>query len=620
MKAIILTAGYGRRMRPLSNQTHKTLLNVAGRTIIERIIDGLVDNGITDIAIVTGYRKDQLTAFLTSNFPDVRFTFVHNARYDETNNIYSLALAFEELEVDDDVVLIESDLVYEPSVIRRLLDSPRENVALVDRFQRGMDGTVVTLQGDVISNVIPPHLQGMDFDFSDKFKTLNIYKFSKEFCNTVFKQLLTYYAKVIDDNCYYELILGILIYMQRETIHAALIEGEEWAEVDDPNDLRVAEFKFNREERRQILESTFGAYWNHDVTDFCFIRNMYFPDGSMISQLRSDLEGLLHNYGSKQDVLKEKLGYHLLVDPNRLHVLNGASECFPILRARFEGKSGLIPSPTFGEYERLFVDTHTYGDDVGIDPEQIEIRADSRDVVVFVNPNNPTGSVVPTGWIYDFAARHPEKTIVVDESFIDFTDHPSIIGRLEEEPLENVIVLKSLSKCLGVPGIRLGYAYTCSEATNAFVRDRLPIWNLNSLAEHFLEVILKHRSSLDESFRLTIRDREAFSEMLRRTDCVDEVHPSGANFLLLTLAPDIDAEALVDHLLSERDTFVKDVSSKFAGERHLLRLAVRLPQENTRLAEAFQDYATRTRVQNRIEDGAGNAPSESLMGGSNEHE
>jgi histidinol-phosphate/aromatic aminotransferase/cobyric acid decarboxylase-like protein/choline kinase len=592
MKAIILTAGYGRRMRPLTNQTHKTLLNVAGRTIIERIVDGLVDNGITDIAIVTGYRREELTAFLTSNFPDVRFSFVHNARYDETNNIYSLALAFEELVLDDDVVLIESDLVYEPSVIRRLIESPHENVALVDRFQRGMDGTVVALQGDVISNVIPPHLQGSDFDFSDKFKTLNIYKFSQEFCSTVFKQLLTYYAKVIDDNCYYELILGILIYMQRETIHASLLEGEAWAEVDDPNDLRGAEFKFNRKQRRKILESTFGAYWNHDVTDFCFIRNMYFPGGSMLSQLRSDLPGLLHNYGSKQSVLKEKLGYHLLVDPNRLHVLNGASECFPILRSLFEGRSGLIPAPTFGEYERIFADTTTYGDDVGVDSEEVEARADGRDVIVFVNPNNPTGSTLSTRWIHEFAARQPSKTILVDESFIDFSEHRSIVDLLEERPLGNVIVLKSLSKCLGVPGIRLGYVYSSCEKTNAYLGERLPIWNLNSLAEHFLEVILKHRDSLAESFRLTIRDREAFAELLSEVSCVEKVHPSDANFLLVSLNPGIDVGHLVDHLLSDHDTFVKDVSEKFQGERRLLRLAVRLPGENRQLTDTLQAYCT----------------------------
>jgi histidinol-phosphate/aromatic aminotransferase/cobyric acid decarboxylase-like protein/CTP:molybdopterin cytidylyltransferase MocA len=592
MKAIILTAGYGRRMRPLTNQTHKTLLSVGGRTIIERIVEGLVDNGITDVAIVTGYRREELTAFLTSNFPDVRFSFVHNARYDETNNIYSLALAFEELDFDDDVVLIESDLVYEPSVIRRLIQSPRENVALVDRFQRGMDGTVVTLQGDVISNVIPPHLQGSDFDFSDKYKTLNIYKFSREFCSTVFKQLLTYYAKVIDDNCYYELILGILIYMQRETIHASVLEGEAWAEVDDPNDLRVAEYMFGRERRREILEATFGAYWNHDVTDFCFIRNMHFPDGSMLSQLRSDLPGLLHNYGSKQDVLKEKLGYLLLVDPSRLHVLNGASECYPILRSLFENRRGLIPAPTFGEYTRLFEDVAHYRDDVGVDTGEIEARAADRDAVVIVSPNNPTGSVVPTSWIHDFARRHPSKTLVVDESFIDFSAEPSIVELLESDPLDNVIVLKSLSKCLGVPGIRLGYAYCCDPETNAFLKDRLPIWNLNSLAEHFLEVILKHRDSLAESFRLTIRDREAFADMLSTVGCVEEVHPSDSNFLLVSLGQQIDVDQLVDHLLSERDTYVKDVSEKFEGDRRLLRLAVRLPEENRRLADAIEAYGT----------------------------
>lgn len=592
MKAIILTAGYGRRMRPLTNQTHKTLLTVAGRTIIERIVEGLVDNGITDIAIVTGYRREELTAFLTSNFPDVRFSFVHNARYDETNNIYSLALAFEQIEIDDDVVLIESDLVYEPQVIRRLLDTPRENVALVDRFQRGMDGTVVALQGDVISNVIPPHLQGSDFDFSDKFKTLNIYKFSREFCNTVFKQLLTYYAKVIDDNCYYELILGILIYMQRETIHASVLQGEEWAEVDDPNDLRVAEYKFNRADRRRILESSFGAYWNHQVTDFCFIRNMYFPDGSMLSQLRSDLPGLLHNYGSKQDVLREKLGYHLLVDPGRLHVLNGASEAYPILRARFAGRRALIPCPTFGEYNRVFPGAAVYRDDVGIDPDELERLAADREVVVIVNPNNPTGSLLPTHFIHELAAREPGKTFVVDESFVDFSGETPLVDLLEERPLRNVIVLKSLSKCLGVPGLRLGFAYSHDPEFGAFVRDHLPIWNLNSLAEHFLEVILKHRGSLAESFRLTIRDREAFAGQLSGLACVERVFESGANFLMLELAPTVDVDGLVDRLLAERDIYVKDVSTKFSGDRRLLRLAVRLPEENLALCRALEAHTS----------------------------
>ena len=164
MKAIILTAGYGRRMQPLTNNNHKTLLKIGKETIIERIINGLVVNNVTDIVIVTGYLKDKLTAFLLEKYPNVTFKFVHNEVYDSTNNIYSMALAFEAITIDQDVLLIESDLIYEPDIIKSIIDDPRENVALVDKYRQGMDGTVVTVANGRITNVIPPHLQSSNFD------------------------------------------------------------------------------------------------------------------------------------------------------------------------------------------------------------------------------------------------------------------------------------------------------------------------------------------------------------------------------------------------------------------------------------------------------------------------
>ena len=178
MKAIILAAGYGNRMRPLTDDTHKTLLRIGGQTLIGRILDGLRAHAVTDIVVVTGHLADQLESALTAAYPDLRFTFVRNLRYRETNNIFSLALAFDAVEFDDDILLIESDLVYEPAVIRRAVESRYPNVALVDRFRSGMDGTVVTVTDNVIRSIIPPHLQGPSFDFSDKFKTLNIYRVS----------------------------------------------------------------------------------------------------------------------------------------------------------------------------------------------------------------------------------------------------------------------------------------------------------------------------------------------------------------------------------------------------------------------------------------------------------
>ena len=179
MKALILAAGYGNRMRPLTDATHKTLLRVGGQTLIGRIVDSLRAHAIDRIVVVTGHLADDLEAALTAAYPDVAFTFVRNERYRETNNIYSLALAFEAMDLDDDILLIESDLVYEPAVLRRVVESPYPNVALVDRFRSGMDGTVVTVADHLIRSIIPPHLQGPSFDFSDKYKTLNIYKFSQ---------------------------------------------------------------------------------------------------------------------------------------------------------------------------------------------------------------------------------------------------------------------------------------------------------------------------------------------------------------------------------------------------------------------------------------------------------
>jgi histidinol-phosphate/aromatic aminotransferase/cobyric acid decarboxylase-like protein/choline kinase len=593
MKAIILTAGYGNRMRPLTDHIHKTLLTVAGHTIIGRIVDGLVDNGIRDLVVVTGYRAEELTAYLSATYPHLSIQYVHNERYRETNNIYSMALAFEHTIIDDDLVLIESDLIYQPGVIARLLSSREKNVALVDRYARGMDGTVVTVDNGLITNVIPPHLQDEDFDFSDKYKTLNIYKFSREFCNSTFKKLLTYYAKVINDNCYYELILGILIYMQQETVHAEVLSGEKWAEVDDPNDLRVAEFMFNEQARPAILGDGFGGYWNYDILDFAFIRNMYFPTPSILSEMRNSLPDLLHNYGSRQSVLDTKMAWFLLCEPAHVHALGGASQVYPMLRERLAGETVLIPKPTFGEYTRIFPDALTYSDSVGIDTREIEAEAADRGVVVFVNPNNPTGTTLESAWIADFAGRHRRVLVIVDESFIEFSAVGSIMPLCDRAGLDNVVVIKSLSKSMGMPGLRLGYVYSRNREFMTFIGDSIPIWNMNSLAEFTLEIVLKHRNALARSFRDTIRDREAFAMELARLPEVERVFPSQANFLLVRMRPGVSGGALCEELLRRESILIKDTSGKFADGRTYLRFAVRLPQENLRLVAALGEAGAR---------------------------
>jgi len=591
MRAIVLAAGMGARMRTLNEHTHKSLLPIGNTTILGRIVDALLDINVRDILVVTGYCSRQIRSFLAERYPGSAFTFVHNQRWGETNNVVSLAMALEHSPLDCDNILIECDVLFDPALLQRLTGRKRGNVALLDRYRPGMHGTVVSVERGVITQVFPPHLQTEDFDYRDKFKTVNIYRFDKDFCRTKLKPLLSCYANVIDSGSYYEAVLGMLINMQREIVHAELVNGAQWAEVDDPNDLAAARFAFEPEQRAKILSHACGGHWNFDLLDFTFMRNMYFPADAMLAAIGRRLPALARSYGSSQEILNEKLAFTLGCRADRLQCLSGASQLFPLLPDLIPARRVLLPQPTFAEFPRWFPAHAAYQDSVGIDPDEIDARAEINDLVVIVNPNNPTGSKLATAGIHALIARHPHTTFLVDESFIAFSGDQPLLERLEREPLKNVVVVVSLSKSLGVPGLRLGYAYSCDPQLIQRLRARIPIWNLGSLAEFFLELLLKFQPEYALSIRRTVSDRCEFGTQLAGLAGVETVYPSSANFFLIRLAsrgPE-HAQQLVDALLTRHSIYVKDVSRKFAAPAPYLRVAVRRPAENVRLLEALAE-------------------------------
>lgn len=594
MNAIILAAGYGRRMRPLTDHAHKTLIEVGGETVLARIVSAVLAQGVTAITIVTGYRAEDLRAHMATRFHGQDFHWVHNAAYATTNNIVSLHLAMDALPAGTDVLIIESDLLFDPAILARLLVNPQPNVALVDRHRPGLDGTVVTVEHGVVTGIIPPHLQGARFDFSDKFKTLNIYKFSAEFCDRSFRSLLEFYVRAVSDNCYYELILGIIIYMQSARIHAEIVGDEPWEEIDDPNDLAVARFVFEPAGRRARLDAAHGGLWNYPVVDFHYLANVHFPSAAVRSELRNSLDQAIVNYGSSQAILDTKLSYFIGCPAERVVLLNGLAQIYPFLRDRFSGRRALLPAPTFGEYNRAFPGADTYTDAPGVNFADVEARAAACDVVVFVNPNNPTGTWIETGSILAYARAHPSKTVIVDESFVDFSRHTSIQSQLETDAPSNIVVLKSLGKCLGVPGLRLGYIYTADAAFLSAVRESLPVWNTHSLAEVFLEIILKHRGEIERSFERTRVDRDALAAALKSHPAVARCLPSEGNFILARLAVPADRlAALLDALLDRHGLYLKDVSAKLSEPGAWVRVAVRSSEDNARLLAALAQEAAR---------------------------
>lgn len=591
VQAVILAAGHGRRMRPLSDSCHKALLPVGPTTILGRILDGLGAAGVETVTIVTGYRAPDVRQYVASHYPDLDVHYIHNERASQTNNIVSLSLALADLPVRSGILLIECDLLVNPALFADLIADPAENVALLDSYQPGMDGTVVAVQGGVVTQVYLADTQTADFSYTGTYKTLNIYKFGWEFCQQTLRPLAEVYSQQVDASCYYELILAMLTNIPRHRISAHIVSTHDWIEVDDPNDLAAARFKFDPASRAAVLDDAYGGHWSFGILDFAFMRNMYFPTPAMWAELRYALPELATSYGSAQRILDQKLAYVLECSAERLHVLHGATQVYPLLRQVLAGRRVAIPSPTFGEYARCFPWAATYPDSPE-DPRPLTEVVPEAEVVVVVNPNSPTGRLSAGEDLRRLILQRPETLFVVDESFLPFSGEPSLVEWLEGNGAANVLVLASLSKSLGVPGLRLGYLYTPDAALRDALGHELPVWNLGSLSEFLLEILLKFRPALADSLARTRVDRAELRTLLEGLPIVEHVHPSDGNFLLAclrspadaggSLAADIRGRLLTDELIE-----VKDVTDRFPDRRPRLRIAVRTPADNRRLVSAL---------------------------------
>ena len=217
MQAIILAAGMGKRLKDLTSNATKCMVEVNGVTMIERMLSQLDALELNKIIMVVGYESRKLTEYVQSLPIKTKIEFVDNDVYYKTNNIYSLYLARDYL-TQDDTLLLESDLIFEDAVLRRLLDNPYPSLALVAKFESWMDGTVVVLDEE---NNIKNFLGKKDFVFEDiagYYKTVNIYKFSKSFSQSHYVPFLEAYSKALGNNEYYEQVLKVITLLDKPEI------------------------------------------------------------------------------------------------------------------------------------------------------------------------------------------------------------------------------------------------------------------------------------------------------------------------------------------------------------------------------------------------------------------
>ena len=590
VQAVILAAGFARRMRPLSDHCHRALLPIKDTTILGRLLDSFVQVGIRRVTVVTGYRADDIVRYIRERQPDIELLVVHNAQYMSTNNVVSLSMALDQMTFDADVVVVDCDILIESSLLTKLVDHQGENVALVDRYRTGMDGTVVSIVNGRVTEFFPVSSQDADFDFTDKYKTLNINLFSHQFCEEAFRPLLHSYAHEVDSSCFYSVVVALLTVDGAHALDAEIVGGEDWAEVDDPNDLAVANYKFDPDQRVDTLNQTIGGYWNLDLLDFSVERNLYFPTGPMMAAMRHALPDLIADPGSDQATLNSKLGYFLECDPARLQVMHSPLQVSPTLQRRFTGRHVFAPASSLAATLSSFPSATAYRDIPDTDLDVVRHLAVDGTLIFLENPNSYSGSTVATADIHELARVNRQATFIVDEQSLPYTGQPSLVTLLEAAPLDNILVLTSLSNCLGAPGLQLGFAYSSDRELIEAIGDELTPGNLSTPAEFMLELLLKFRPAYATSLRMTAEDRESFRAALANLTMVAEVLKGEANFLNVLLAADglVTADRLRRTLIERFNIVVRDVSGSAPDYASRIRVAVRGSADNEQLILALQ--------------------------------
>lgn len=597
MQAIILAAGMGKRLKELTHNNTKCMVKVNGVTLIDRLLHQLDGVNLSKIVIVTGYEGQKLIDYIDTLDIKTPIKYVNNPIYDKTNNIYSLSLAKNYMR-EEDSLLFESDIIFEDRVLHELIDDPRETLALVDEYKPWMDGTCMRLDD---KDRIIDFISGKKFDFTNTtgcYKTVNIYKFSKHFIEKQYIPFLDAYQSALGNNEYYEQVLRVITMLDGAEIEGKRLQGEKWYEIDDEQDLDIAETLFDEDIDGKVLriEERYGGYWRFpELVDFCYLVNPYYPPKKMRDELRASFDVLLTEYPSGMRVNSLLAAKNFGVHKENIVVGNGAAELINSLMKTLDRKIGVI-RPTFEEYPNRYDSESIIAFKPGnknfnyTADELIDYYADKNiSTLILINPDNPSGNYISEDGVIKLIkwAKDRDILFILDESFIDFAEENTTYIRQDLiNANKHLYVIKSISKSYGVPGLRLGILASGDENTIARIKKDISIWNINSFGEFYMQIQEKYNKDyLIALDKFKIERRRFFNELTKIEYL--RVIPTQANYFMIEIKDKYNAHDLTNILFDRYYILIKDLTSK-VGDKYI-RVAIRNEEDDNKLIQALRE-------------------------------
>lgn len=602
MQAIILAAGMGRRLGEWTKDNTKCMLPVNGVRLIDRVLNQLSKYDLKKVLIVVGYKGQNVIDYIGNRYDKIlNIEYAFNPIYDKTNNIYSLSLVKEQMK-EDDTILIESDLIVDDKMFDLILEDPYPNLALVAKYETWMDGTMVRIDKDNnILNFIPKAA----FKYSEidsYYKTVNIYKFSKEFVSERYIPFLEAYLKTLGANEYYESVLRVITLLNIAEVKAKPVGNLPWYEIDDIQDKDIAETIFSPDkDKLKMYMKRYGGYWRFEnLIDFCYLVNPFYPTEKLCDELHANFNRLLTEYPSGMYVNSLLASKHFGVKQDYIVIGNGAAELIKSLMENLNGKIGMV-YPTFEEYphrikQEEIIPYYVTNKNLSYTAKDLTEFFKDKDIknLLLINPDNPSGNFIPITDVLMLTSWCQERniTLIVDESFVDFSEDWQNNSLLKNEILEsfnNLVVIKSISKSYGVPGLRLGILSSSNIDLITYIKKDVGIWNINSFAEFYMQISDKYIKSYKEACAKFQNVRRDFFNKLSEIPFL-RVIPSQANYFLCEVTDKYTSHELTEILLTKYNILIKDCHTKSGLENsNMIRIAVKTYSDNDKLIDALKN-------------------------------
>lgn len=566
----------------------KNLIKINGKTLIERMLNQLDKFNFERICILQKYDND-LKKYINGLDIKTKIHFIYSNDANEKNESIFNNLFPIDME-DYGSLIIKSNIILDENIIVDLMHNQSDCIFAIDQYRYWMTGKFIKLEGNKVLGY--ENFNSITHNnIKNSYKAIGICKISKN-----------YIKKLNIKKCEYnELIESILLLNDNLfDIDCYKVDNKQWHEINNQEDIDSATIFFSDDETAvtESMLGTWGGYWRYpDYLDYFYLVTPYFPPRELIEEIKANFDKLLLHYPSGMRVNSSLAANIFSVESDNIVVGNGAAELIKSIMSTIIGKTGFI-KPTFDEYPNRLnkEDKEIYW----INNDNFEYNSD--DIISFfnnkklknlimVNPENPSGNYISKESMFkilDWAKINKIK-LIVDESFIDFVDedNPSLINQNILDSFPNLYVIKSISKSYGVPGLRLGVLATGDKNMIAWMKKDVSIWNINSFAEFYLQIASKYKNNYIKSLIIFREERRKFQSELSKIKEI-RVIPSQANYIMIELLNNIDAECLKKRMLIDEKIFIKTLGKKINNNKQYLRLAIRNDEDNQEFIKALK--------------------------------